>query len=72
LTGGEGVACYVSVERCQGFPVADDAIPAIIDAIHSFAKLQLPEPLVPPKCIGNSSSILSAMLEKWSTQKKPG
>ena len=70
-SGDEGVACYVSVERCQGFPAADDAMPAIIDAIHSFAKLQLPEPLVPPKCIGNSSSILSEMLEKWSAQVAP-
>ena len=70
-SGGEGVACYVSVERCQGFPAADDAIPAIIDAIHSFAKLELPEPLVPPKCTGNPSSILSEMLEKWSAQVTP-
>ncbi len=42
--GGEAVACYVSVERCQGFSEAEIAIPAICDAIHAFAKLELPLP----------------------------
>jgi len=70
-SGGEGVACYVSVERCQGFPDADDAIPAIIDAIHSFARLQLSADVVPPKLTGNSSSVLAEMLEKWAVQVAP-
>ncbi len=70
-SGGGAVACYVSVERCQGFPDADDAIPAIIDAIHSFARLQIAADVVPPKLTGNSSSVLAEMLEKWAAQVAP-
>ena len=32
-SGGEQVACYVSVERCQGVADPKDAIPAICNAI---------------------------------------
>ena len=63
-SGDEGVACYVSVERCQGFPAADDAIPAIIDAINDFAGKELPEKYVPSRITGNPGSILSDMLGK--------
>ncbi len=69
--GGEGVACYVSVERCQGFPAADDAIPAIIDAINDFAGKELPEKYVPARITGNPGSILSDMLGKWAEQVAP-
>jgi len=70
-SGGEAVACYVSVERCQGFPDADDSIPAIIDAINDFASKELPENEVPPRITGNSSSLLSDMLGAWAAQVSP-
>jgi len=70
-SGGEGVACYVSVERCQGFPDADDSIPAIIDAINDFASKELPENEVPARITGNSGSLLSDMLSAWAAQVAP-
>jgi len=44
--GDEAVACYVSVEHCQGIGDADRAMPAIYDAIIKYANdfgLPVPE-----------------------------
>ena len=37
-SGGQQVACYVSVERCQGVADPKDAITAICDAIKEAAE----------------------------------
>jgi len=70
-SGGEGVACYVSVERCQGFPDADDSIPAICRAIEEFAGKELPSEQVPTYQAMESSSQLSSMLSAWAEQVAP-
>jgi hypothetical protein len=63
---GKAVACYVSVERCQGMEDEDRAMPAICDAIQHYAhdfKIPIPnltEPTFAP------STALSAMLKNWS------
>ena len=44
-SGQEAVACYVSVERCQGIPEIERAIPAICEAIVQWAySYALPQP----------------------------
>ncbi len=46
-SGTEAIACYVSVERCQGVTEAERAIPAICEAIREWAvRFDMP---VPPK-----------------------
>lgn len=68
---GEAVACYVSVERCQGFPAADDAIPSICRAIVEFASKELPPEQVPEYTAIEPGSQLSAMLGAWAVQVAP-
>jgi len=68
-SGQEAVACYVSVERCQGIPEIERAIPAICEAIvqwaHSYA---LPEPSHNDK---QPQSQLGAILRKWAELVAP-
>ena len=40
--GDQALACYVTVERCQGVPDAERAIPAICQAIIAGAMHYLP------------------------------
>ncbi|MEI6386592.1 MAG: AAA-like domain-containing protein [Spirochaetota bacterium] len=47
-SGDEAIACYVSLEACQGVSEAERAIPAICDAIRSYAEAFLDASLVPP------------------------
>lgn len=70
---GEVIACYVSVERCQGVPEAEKAIPAICDAINLFALKTLPESHVPPIPDTNTSpqSSLEKMMSNWAAQVAP-
>jgi hypothetical protein len=56
---GQAVACYVSVERCQEFPDAAEALPMICDAIVSYAKAFCP----PRWCL----RCPPAVPEAWST-----
>ena len=44
---GEAVACYVSVERCQQFPEAAQAMPMICEAIVAGARRFLKSEMVP-------------------------
>jgi hypothetical protein len=61
---GDAVACYVSVERCQGFSDANRAMPAICNAIKKYAKdFNLP---VPETNIIDPASILDDVLHGWS------
>ncbi|MEW6709021.1 MAG: AAA family ATPase [Candidatus Riflebacteria bacterium] len=70
-SSGEGIACYVSVERCQGFPAAEDAIPAVCRAIAEFAGKELSQEHVPEYQAMEPGSQLSAMLTAWSAQVAP-
>lgn len=55
----EAVACYVSVERCQQFSAAQEAIPAVCEAIREYANLFLGEEQVPPLPDTEAPSMLS-------------
>ncbi|MBK8804788.1 MAG: ATP-binding protein [Fibrobacteres bacterium] len=44
---GEAVACYVSVERCQGISDIERAIPMACEAMVDYARKMLPAELVP-------------------------
>ncbi len=66
---GEAISCYVSVERCQQFPKAKEAIPAICEAIQDYAKSFLEKPSLIPKKPSNRvehSSKLHRILESWA------
>jgi len=66
---GEAVACYVSVERCQGIVDADRAMPAIYDAIIKYANdFELP---VPEMDINTPLSILDMVLRRWAELVAP-
>ncbi|QQS06106.1 MAG: PD-(D/E)XK nuclease domain-containing protein [Fibrobacterota bacterium] len=62
---GEAVACYVSVERCQGIPEVEKSLPAICEAIRHYAKdFEVP---VPPMPQGSShTSILTDAIKCWA------
>ncbi len=63
---GEVVACYVSVERCQEFPKAEDAMPAICSAIMEYARAFLDALYMPPRPDIEPGSMLSAILIDWA------
>ena len=68
-SGGEAVACYVSVERCQGVGNADKAMPAIYDSIIKYARdFDVP---VPVTDISTSLSILDKVLHCWAELVAP-
>jgi len=62
----KAIACYVSVERCQDFPNADDAIPAICEAIIDYASTWLSPSFVPLLPKESPASALSAILTEWA------
>ena len=68
---GKAVACYVSVERCQDFPDAADALPMICDAIISFAKNFFPATLVPPFPTVSPGSMVDKILGDWAALVAP-
>jgi len=63
---GEVVACYVSVERCQEFPMAEDAMPALCEAIRESAQAFLGESFIPLQPEVSAPSMLSAILTAWA------
>ena len=69
--GTEGLSCYVSVERCQGVPEPERAMPAICDAIKEYTGMAGLE--VPEVNTTNVSSMLSNILIDWAgiAQPKP-
>ena len=68
---GKAVACYVSVERCQQFPEAENAIPAICEAVISYAKAFLNPSFIPPMPEVSFGSMLSKLLEDWAALTAP-
>ncbi|MDR2384340.1 MAG: AAA family ATPase, partial [Tannerella sp.] len=67
--GGEALACYVSVERCQGLLEIERAMPAMYDAVRKHAaEYKLP---VPQRSTESSSSILNETLVNWAVLVAP-
>ena len=69
--GTQAVACYVSVEVCQQFPEATDAIPAICNAIREYAAAWLPPEWVPPMPNIEATNALSRILTDWAALVAP-
>ena len=66
--GDKQVACYVTVERCQGVADPKDAIPAICNAIKASADIyELPI----PETIDDPLSALSHTLKDWAKLVAP-
>jgi hypothetical protein len=67
--GTAAIACYVSVERCQGIPEIERAMPNICSAVREYAGvLDLPVPAMPEE---PSSGLLSAILGDWARLVAP-
>jgi hypothetical protein len=67
--GDEAVACYVSVERCQGVAETDTAMPDICKAVQEYAaSFGLPEPKMKTSAV---NSMLSDILRNWSELVAP-
>jgi hypothetical protein len=63
---GDVVACYVSVERCQGIEDEDKAMPAIHSAICQYAKdFGVPIPEIDRTTI-DATSLLAAVMQNWA------
>ena len=62
--GDEAIACYVSVERCQGIVEVSRSMPAMAEAVRSFAERSgLPIPKMPET---QPESMLDAILGQWA------
>ena len=71
-TGDEALACYVSVERCQGLEKVEDAMPAICTSIKERAKQYgLPIPNVDNVDDIDVYSMLFNILFNWSNLIAP-
>jgi hypothetical protein len=68
---GQAVACYVTVERCQQFPDAADAIPMICEAIIASSTTFLSPEMVPSMPTTSSGSMLDAILTDWAALVAP-
>jgi hypothetical protein len=63
-SGVEAVACYVSVETCQGIPERAEAMKTMYYAISESARASgLPIPELP---VDNPELLLSKTMQKWS------
>ena len=69
---GEAIACYVSVESCQGVPDANQSIPLIIAAIARFAQTNmLPRPFKPNPGSTPAGEMLAKVLQDWAVETAP-
>jgi hypothetical protein len=67
--GSEAVACYVSVETCQGLTEPERAMPTICSAIQAYTRMSdMDIPEVPTTSVG---SMLSDTLIRWSELVAP-
>lgn len=65
------VACYVTVERCQGIEEPEKALPAICDAILESARnFQIPVPTRPASETA-AGSLLSDIMSQWAALCAP-
>ncbi len=63
-SGDEAIACYVSVERCQGFADASESMPMMAESVRTYAeRAGLPVPEMPESQPG---SMLDTILGKWA------
>ncbi len=69
--GGKAVACYVSVESCQEFPRAEDAVPGICEAIRRYAAMYVGEGAVPDPPRGPVTMMLDEVLRSWAKLVAP-
>jgi len=68
---GKVVACYVSVERCQGLEDLESSMPAMCNAITKYStESGVPVPEVPNSSIGYGS-MLSDMMGRWAALCAP-
>ncbi len=68
---GQAIACYVSVERCQGIPDIERAIPAIAAACVAYAERMLPSECVPKIPESPPTSLLDSLLSGWASLVAP-
>ncbi|MDR1908993.1 MAG: PD-(D/E)XK nuclease domain-containing protein [Spirochaetaceae bacterium] len=69
FNGDDALACYVTVERCQGVDTPEKAMPAICKAIQEYAESAgLP---VPELKTAESNSMLSDILRAWAALTAP-
>jgi len=65
----QGIACYVSVERCQGFSDVSTGMPLIAEAIRTYSERSgLPVPDIPNTSPG---SMVDAILGNWAKMVAP-
>ncbi|MDR3244270.1 MAG: PD-(D/E)XK nuclease domain-containing protein [Elusimicrobiota bacterium] len=70
-SGSEAIACYVSVERCQGISEPKEAMPEICEAIKKWAKQSdLPVPNIDIN-MKAPSSMLNDILVNWAQLVAP-
>lgn len=67
----EAVACYVTVERAQGTPEPERAMPAICESIRESAAAFLGEAFAPEIPSVSPLSMLSAILKNWAARVAP-
>ena len=65
-SGEVAIACYVSVERCQGLTDHQEAMAEVARSVCEQAKAFLPQALVPSLPEVKSISILSLILAQWA------
>jgi hypothetical protein len=71
FNGGDAIACYVSVERCQGVAEPERAMPNIRHAIRQYADaFGVPGPESETNTTA-ASSMLSDILERWAEITAP-
>ncbi|MFZ2958612.1 MAG: ATP-binding protein, partial [Candidatus Ozemobacteraceae bacterium] len=68
---GEAIACYVSVESCQGLTTIDQAMPTAVSSIIEFARAFLPAEYVPARPNADCGSLLGQILSDWAIQTAP-
>ena len=69
-SGDEAVACYVSVEACQGVSEIENAIPSICGTIRAFAQsFGLPVPPMPEDVLPHI--MLNNILGNWARMTAP-
>jgi len=68
-SGNEAVACYVSVERCQGIDDIERAMPMLSESIRTYAERA--GLLVPDMPETNPGSMLDKILGNWAVQIAP-
>lgn len=62
---GEAIACYVSIEACQGIPEVEKAIPLVCQSIRNYAKdFDVPVPELPTG--PNPGLHLTETVKQWA------